>query len=114
MAIHVNDGRERVERGDAGSGASTIGSRSTGSISSASAPRLRMGVAYARMTIDGWAATEFEPVLDAFARNFDERGEVGAAVCVYLDGQPVVDAWGGVADARTNTPWQRDSIVLVY
>jgi CubicO group peptidase (beta-lactamase class C family) len=73
-----------------------------------------MGVAYAAMTIDGWAGTEFEPVLDEFARNFDERGEVGAAVCVYLDGQPVVDAWGGVADVRTNAPWQSDSIVLVY
>src|SRR6185437_1184341 len=47
------------------------------------------------MTIDGYAATEFEPVLDAFAQNFDERGEVGASVAVYLDGQPVVDLWGG-------------------
>jgi len=27
------------------------------------------------MTIDGYVATEFEPVLDVFAQNFDERGE---------------------------------------
>jgi chromate transporter len=31
------------------------------------------------MTIDGYVATEFEPVLDVFAQNFDDRGEVGAA-----------------------------------
>jgi len=66
------------------------------------------------MTISGWAATEFEPVLDEFARNFEERGEVGAAVCVYVDGHPVVDAWGGLADARADSPWQEDTLVLVY
>jgi CubicO group peptidase (beta-lactamase class C family) len=64
--------------------------------------------------IDGWVATEFEPVLDAFTANFDERGEVGAAVCVYVDGEPVVDLWGGEADRKLGLPWQHDTIVLVY
>jgi CubicO group peptidase (beta-lactamase class C family) len=66
------------------------------------------------VTIDGWVATEFEPVLDVFAQNFDARGEVGAAVAVYLEGRPVVDLWGGVADAATGRPWAQDTIVLVY
>jgi CubicO group peptidase (beta-lactamase class C family) len=64
--------------------------------------------------IGGWVEASFEPVLDAFAENFDSRGEVGAAVCVYLDGQPVVDLWGGTADATTGEPWAADSVVLVY
>ena len=64
--------------------------------------------------IDGYVATEFEPVLDAFAQNFDEQGEVGAAVSVYLDGRPVVDLWGGLADPTLGTPWREDSLVLVY
>jgi len=67
-----------------------------------------------RMAIDGYVATEFEPVLDEFARNFDERGEVGAAVCVYLDGVPVVDLWGGLADAARGADWDEDTLVLVY
>jgi len=66
------------------------------------------------MEIHGAVASEFEPVLDEFARNFDERGEVGAAVCVYVDGRPVVDCWGGLANATTGTPWQEDTIVLVF
>jgi len=66
------------------------------------------------MAIDGYVATEFEPVLDVFAQNFDERGEVGAAVSVYLDGQPVVDLWGGLADPTIGTPWHEDTLVLVY
>jgi CubicO group peptidase (beta-lactamase class C family) len=66
------------------------------------------------MPIDGYVASEFEPVIDAFAANFDERGEVGAAVCVYLDGEPVVDLWGGLADATLGLPWSADTLVLVY
>ena len=66
------------------------------------------------MTIAGYVATEFEPVLDVFAQNFDERGEVGAAVSVYLDGRPVVDLWGGLADPAIGAPWREDTLVLVY
>jgi CubicO group peptidase (beta-lactamase class C family) len=66
------------------------------------------------MQVDGVVATEFEPVLDAFAQNFDERGEVGAAVSIYLDGRPVVDLWGGLADATNGVRWEEDTVVLVY
>ena len=66
------------------------------------------------MAIDGVVATEFDSVLDEFARNFDERGEVGAALSVYVDGQAVVDIWGGIADTTTNAPWREDTIVLVF
>jgi CubicO group peptidase (beta-lactamase class C family) len=64
--------------------------------------------------IGGWVEASFEPVLDAFAENFDSHAEVGAAVCVYVDGEPVVDLWGGVADAATGQLWASDSVVLVY
>jgi CubicO group peptidase (beta-lactamase class C family) len=64
--------------------------------------------------IGGWVEVDFEPVLDAFAANFDQRGEVGAAVCVYAGGRPVVDLWGGVADPTTDRPWDADTLVLVY
>ncbi len=66
------------------------------------------------MAIDGFVATEFEPVLDAFTENFDTRGEVGAAVCVYFDGRPVVDLWGGLADPTNGVRWSEDTLVLVY
>ncbi|WPO72376.1 serine hydrolase domain-containing protein [Streptomyces sp. KN37] len=65
-------------------------------------------------TINGEVAVEFEPVRAAFAANFAQHGDIGAAVCVYLDGQQVVDLWGGVADPDTGRPWQRDTLQLVY
>ncbi|WP_083894504.1 serine hydrolase domain-containing protein [Nocardia tenerifensis] len=66
------------------------------------------------MRIDGTVARGYEGVREAFAANFADEGEVGAAVCVYRDGRPVVDLWGGVADAQTGRPWERDTLQLVY
>jgi CubicO group peptidase (beta-lactamase class C family) len=62
----------------------------------------------------GWVAAGFEPVADEFERNFAERGEVGAAFAVVVDGEPVVDLWGGVADQSTERPWRRDTLQLVF
>jgi CubicO group peptidase (beta-lactamase class C family) len=53
-------------------------------------------------------------VADAFAANFAEHGEVGAACSVYAGGELVVDVWGGVADVATGRPWARDTIVVVF
>jgi CubicO group peptidase (beta-lactamase class C family) len=47
------------------------------------------------VTVAGKVDPRFEEVRAAFEANFAERGEQGAAVCVYLDGAPVVDLWGG-------------------
>ncbi|MCX4762438.1 beta-lactamase family protein [Streptomyces sp. NBC_01275] len=65
-------------------------------------------------TIDGEVAAGFEPVREAFAANFAQHGDIGASVCVYRDGQPVVDLWGGIADPDTARPWTRDTLQLVY
>jgi CubicO group peptidase (beta-lactamase class C family) len=42
------------------------------------------------------------------------RGELGAAFALYVDGRLVVDVWGGVADATTSRPWDRDTLQLVF
>ena len=41
-------------------------------------------------------------------------GDTGGSVAVFVDGEPVVDVWGGFADAERTIPWQQDTIVLVY
>ncbi|MFT2016185.1 serine hydrolase domain-containing protein [Streptomyces sp. 796.1] len=64
--------------------------------------------------INGEVAAGFEPVREAFAANFARREDIGAAVCVYQDGRPVVDLWAGVADPDTGRPWERDTLQLVY
>jgi CubicO group peptidase (beta-lactamase class C family) len=65
-------------------------------------------------TINGEVAPGFEAVREAFVGNFERHRDIGAAVCVYRDGRPVVDLWGGVADPETGRPWSRDTLQLVY
>jgi hypothetical protein len=57
--------------------------------------------------IHGSTDPRFQTVRDAFAANFCDHGEVGAALCVYVRGRCVVDLWGGIADLTTGTPWAR-------
>jgi len=56
----------------------------------------------------------FAPVRDAFAANFAEQGEVGAAVCVIRDGVVVVDLVGGWCDSARTRPWTPDTLVDFY
>ncbi len=56
----------------------------------------------------------FAAVRDAFDRNFAERGEVGASVCVTLEGETVVDLWDGIADPGSARAWERDTIGVIW
>ena len=60
--------------------------------------------------IHGRCEPGFAAVRDAFAENFALRRDVGAALCVYIGGRPVVDLWGGWADAARTRPWTPDTI----
>jgi len=64
--------------------------------------------------IDGTCSPKFERVRVEFERNFAERGEVGASVCLTLDGETVVDLWGGVADPTSGRAWDRDTIGVLW
>lgn len=64
--------------------------------------------------VAGVCAPEFEGVRRAFLENFAERNELGAAVAVWVDGQLVVDLWGGHADAARTRPWRGNTLASVY
>lgn len=64
--------------------------------------------------VEGFCAPEFRPVLDAFIQNFEQRGELGASVCIRVAGRTVVDLWGGFADQARELPWRADTICVVY
>lgn len=64
--------------------------------------------------IGGTTTAKFKRIKEEFARNFAERGEVGASVCVSVNGETVVDLWGGMADPAAGTPWDRDTISIIF
>src|SRR3712207_4276559 len=43
-----------------------------------------------------------------------DDGDVGGSVAVFVDGEPVVDVWGGWTDPARTTPWQRDTVTGVW
>jgi CubicO group peptidase (beta-lactamase class C family) len=65
------------------------------------------------VTPNGFVAPGFEEVRIEFARNFVERGDLGAAVSAYWRGQKVVDLWGGRKSPDTDVPWREDTLVIV-
>src|SRR6266704_3604077 len=66
------------------------------------------------MTVQGTADPRFAAVREEFDRNFAERDEVGASVCVTVDGKTVVDLWGGIANPGTKAPWNEDTVAVVW
>jgi CubicO group peptidase (beta-lactamase class C family) len=64
--------------------------------------------------ISGTCEGRFGAVGEEFAHNFADRGEVGAGVCVMIDGRVVVDLVGGWADEERLDPWQPDTLVNFY
>jgi CubicO group peptidase (beta-lactamase class C family) len=77
-----------------------------------------MTTSFSAQVASGELAGSVEPrfarVAAEFERNFRERDELGASVCVMLDGKPVVDLWGGTAREKTGEPWNADTLSVVW
>lgn len=63
--------------------------------------------------IRGTCDPRFLGVREAFAANFAEFPEAGAAVAVVVEGRLVVDLQGGTRDAARREPWEPDTLVGV-
>jgi CubicO group peptidase (beta-lactamase class C family) len=63
--------------------------------------------------IEGLCDPVFHRVREVFRENFETRGDVGAAVCVYHHGRKVIDLWGGWAGIQPPKPWVEDTMVCM-
>jgi CubicO group peptidase (beta-lactamase class C family) len=64
--------------------------------------------------VHGFVADKFSSVRDAFQENFASGADVGASCCATLEGETVIDLWGGFADGGKTRPWEKDTIINVY
>ncbi len=64
--------------------------------------------------VTGLVEPGFEGVRAAFAANFAAGHEVGAALCVHVEGRKVVDLCGGSFDRDGNLPYGPDALQLVF
>lgn len=65
-------------------------------------------------TITGLVEPGYEAVRDAFASNFEQGREVGAAFCAHVEGRKVVDLCGGSFDRADTRPYGPESLQLVF
>ena len=65
-------------------------------------------------TTQGFTHDRFAPVRAAFDANLASGADVGASCCITVEGETVVDLWGGYADEARTRPWEKDTIVNVY
>jgi CubicO group peptidase (beta-lactamase class C family) len=63
--------------------------------------------------VHGSCDDRFTGVRDALATQLDGE-ERGASIAVDVDGETVVDLWGGYRDEARTTPWTQDTIVNVW
>lgn len=66
------------------------------------------------MQIQGYFDLRFEAVKDAFAELFNDPQERGAALCVQIDGETVLDLWAGVADKDGEQAWHSDTLANLF
>jgi hypothetical protein len=55
--------------------------------------------------IYGICSEDFNGVREALARNLDSGADIGASAAVFIEGEPVVDIWGGYFDEARTQPW---------
>jgi CubicO group peptidase (beta-lactamase class C family) len=64
--------------------------------------------------IHGVCADKFTAVRDALARNLDSAEELGASLVLDIDGDIVIDMWGGFCDQARTIPWSEHTITNVW
>ncbi len=66
------------------------------------------------VSVKGACDPRFEAMRVILQANIDSGADLGASVAVVLNGQNVVDMWGGYADHEQTKAWESDTLVNVW
>ena len=64
--------------------------------------------------IDGYSIPKFDKLRAAFEKNFNDELDVGSSLGVSLNGEVVVNLWGGYKDKDLKSKWEEDTIINVW
>jgi CubicO group peptidase (beta-lactamase class C family) len=64
--------------------------------------------------LGGRCSARFDPLRELFAAKLESGEDLGASLAINIDGEMVVDLWGGWADAARTVPWAEDTITCVF
>jgi CubicO group peptidase (beta-lactamase class C family) len=66
------------------------------------------------MPLGGTCSARFDPLRELFAAKLESGEDLGASLAVNLDGETVVDLWGGWVDEARTVPWAENTITCVF
>ena len=64
--------------------------------------------------LGGTCSARFDPLRELFAAKLESGEDLGASVAVNIDGEMVVDLWGGWADEARTAPWTEHTITNIF
>jgi hypothetical protein len=64
--------------------------------------------------LGGKCSARFDPLRELFAAKLESGEDLGASLALNIDGEMVVDLWGGWADEARTVPWTKNTITNVY
>ena len=64
--------------------------------------------------LGGTCSARFDPLRELFAAKLESGEDLGASLAVNIDGEMVVDLWGGWADEARTVPWTENTITCVF
>jgi CubicO group peptidase (beta-lactamase class C family) len=64
--------------------------------------------------LGGTCAARFEPLRELFADRLQSGDDLGASLAINIDGEMVVDLWGGWLDETRTIEWGQDTIICVF
>ena len=64
--------------------------------------------------IHGFVDPSYDKLRELLGATLDSGHDVGASVSVTVEGETVVDIWGGWTDEDRTEPWERDTITNVW
>ncbi|MEV7418377.1 serine hydrolase domain-containing protein [Streptomyces sp. NPDC089919] len=66
------------------------------------------------VAVEGMCDVRFEPVRAVLQEQLRSGAELGASLHVDVDGEAVVDVWGGFRDTSRTVPWTADTLTNVW
>ena len=66
------------------------------------------------VSIKGSCHKDFQKVAETFAQNFTKYNEIGASVCVVVDGETTVDLWAGYKTEQRIDEWDRNTLSVAF
>lgn len=64
--------------------------------------------------LGGTCNARFDPLRELFAAKLESGEDLGASLAFNIDGEMIVDLWGGWADEARTVPWTENTITNVF